>query len=52
MEVVIEITDDTNTVKVTATGLVEMDVKATPIGEKENKVHNYHISSVVILIVF
>ncbi|KAK1398453.1 Root cap [Heracleum sosnowskyi] len=44
-EVVIERTDDTNTVKVTVTGLVEMDVKVTPIGEKENKVHNYQLPS-------
>ncbi|KAK1373612.1 Late embryogenesis abundant (LEA) protein-related [Heracleum sosnowskyi] len=44
-EVVIERTDDTNSVKVTVDGLVEMNVRVTPIGEKENKVHNYQLPS-------
>ncbi|XP_042509179.1 uncharacterized protein LOC122084819 [Macadamia integrifolia] len=42
-EVVIERTDDTNSVRVTVAGLVEMDVKVTPIGAKENRVHNYQL---------
>ena len=33
-EVVVERTDDTNAVRVTVEGLVEMDLKVTPIGEK------------------
>ena len=44
-EVVIERTDDTNTVKLSVDGLVEIDVKVTPIGEKENNVHNYQVPS-------
>lgn len=42
-EVVVERTDDTNSVKVTVAGLVEMDVKVRPIGTKENEVHNYQL---------
>ncbi|CAN6692436.1 unnamed protein product [Malus baccata var. baccata] len=42
-EVVVERTDDTNYVRVTVAGLVEMDIRVRPIGEKENKVHNYQI---------
>nr|GMD14211.1 Root_cap domain-containing protein [Ipomoea batatas] len=42
-EVVIERTDDVNTVKMTVSGLVELAVKVVPIGEEENRVHNYQI---------
>ncbi|GLU19004.1 hypothetical protein SLE2022_352750 [Rubroshorea leprosula] len=42
-EVVVERTDNTNSMKVTVTGLLEMNVKVRPIGEKENKVHNYQL---------
>ncbi|GKV28826.1 hypothetical protein SLEP1_g37824 [Rubroshorea leprosula] len=42
-EVAVERTDNTNSVKVTVTGLLEMDVRVRPIGEKENKVHNYQL---------
>ena len=44
-EVIVERTDDTNTVKVSVSGLLEVDVKVTPIKEKENKVHNYQLPS-------
>ncbi|KAK3022483.1 hypothetical protein RJ639_045812 [Escallonia herrerae] len=44
-EVVVERTDDTNMVRVTVTGLLEMDVKVTPVGDEENKVHNYQLPS-------
>ncbi|KAL2507529.1 Late embryogenesis abundant (LEA) protein-related [Forsythia ovata] len=39
----IERTDDVNTIRVTVDGLVEMDIRVTPIGEQENKIHNYQI---------
>ncbi|PPD96691.1 hypothetical protein GOBAR_DD06265 [Gossypium barbadense] len=42
-EVVIERTDETNGVKVTVAGLVELNVKVRAIGEEENKVHNYQL---------
>ncbi|XP_058092256.1 uncharacterized protein LOC131238647 [Magnolia sinica] len=42
-EVVVERTDVTNSIKVTIAGLMEMDVKVTPIGEVENRVHNYRL---------
>ncbi|XP_030546172.1 uncharacterized protein LOC115752215 [Rhodamnia argentea] len=41
--VIVERTDDTNSVRVTVSGLLEMDVRVRPIGEKENQVHNYQI---------
>ncbi|XP_016187407.2 uncharacterized protein LOC107629203 [Arachis ipaensis] len=44
-EVIIERTDDTNSLRVKVSGLVEMDIRARPIGEKENKVHNYQLPS-------
>ncbi|KAM7502073.1 hypothetical protein LguiB_000977 [Lonicera macranthoides] len=43
--VVVERTDDTNAVRVTVEGLVEMDIKVAPIGEKENRIHNYQLPS-------
>ncbi|XVE59813.1 hypothetical protein DITRI_Ditri05aG0077000 [Diplodiscus trichospermus] len=42
-EVVVERTDDTNSVKVTVAGLVELNIKVRAIGEEENKVHNYQL---------
>ncbi|KAG8371339.1 hypothetical protein BUALT_Bualt13G0077400 [Buddleja alternifolia] len=44
-EVVIERTDDVNTVRVTVQGLVEMDIRVASIGKKENKIHNYQLPS-------
>ncbi|OVA18098.1 Root cap [Macleaya cordata] len=44
-DVVVERTDDTNSVRVTVSGLVEIDIKVTPIGAEENRVHKYHIPS-------
>ncbi|KAF8039812.1 hypothetical protein BT93_B2121 [Corymbia citriodora subsp. variegata] len=41
--VIVERTDDTNSVRVTVSGLLEMDVRVRPIGEEENRVHNYQI---------
>lgn len=41
--VIVERTDDTNSVRVTVSGLLEMDVGVRPIGEEENRVHNYQI---------
>ncbi|KAH7561017.1 hypothetical protein JRO89_XS10G0159200 [Xanthoceras sorbifolium] len=42
-EVVVERTGDTNSVRVTVAGLVEMDVQVRPIGAEENRVHNYQL---------
>lgn len=42
-QVVVERTDDTNAMKVTVAGLLEMDIKVRPIGKHENKVHNYQL---------
>ncbi|AES88598.1 hypothetical protein MtrunA17_Chr4g0029271 [Medicago truncatula] len=44
-EVVVERTDDANSVRVTVSGLLEMDIRVRPIGEKENKAHNYQLPS-------
>ncbi|CAM8883271.1 unnamed protein product [Rhodiola kirilowii] len=44
-EVVVERTDYTNSLKVTIKGLLELDVKVTPIGKEENRVHNYQLPS-------
>ncbi|KAJ8543918.1 hypothetical protein K7X08_025536 [Anisodus acutangulus] len=43
--VVVERTDDHNSVRLTVSGLLQLDVKVVPIGEKENKVHNYQLSA-------
>ncbi|GFQ04068.1 hypothetical protein PHJA_002550700 [Phtheirospermum japonicum] len=43
--VVIERTDDINTVRVTVQGLVETDIRVVPIGAEENRVHNYQLPS-------
>lgn len=42
-EVVIERTDEFNSVKVTVSGLLALDVKVTPIGEEEDRVHGYKL---------
>ncbi|KAJ9188868.1 hypothetical protein P3X46_000224 [Hevea brasiliensis] len=42
-EVIVERTDDTNSVRVIAAGLLEMDIKVRPIGKRENIVHNYQL---------
>ncbi|KAK9279852.1 hypothetical protein L1049_013534 [Liquidambar formosana] len=42
-EVVVERTDDANSVRVTVEGLVEMDIRVTPIGKEENRAHNYQL---------
>ncbi|GMP89001.1 hypothetical protein CsSME_00040757 [Camellia sinensis var. sinensis] len=42
-KVVVERTDDVNSVRVKVTGLLEMDVKVAPIGEEENCVHKYQL---------
>lgn len=41
--VTVERTDDVNTVRVSVTGLVELDIRVVPIGEEENRVHNYQL---------
>ncbi|KAL8501489.1 hypothetical protein ACS0TY_020858 [Phlomoides rotata] len=41
--VVVERTDDVNTVRVRVSGLVEIDIRITPIGEEENRIHNYRL---------
>ncbi|GKC59363.1 late embryogenesis abundant protein-related protein [Tanacetum coccineum] len=42
-EVVVERTDDTNTVKVSVGGLVEIDMKAVPVTKEDDKAHNYQL---------
>ncbi|XP_010535595.1 PREDICTED: uncharacterized protein LOC104810849 [Tarenaya hassleriana] len=42
-EIVVERTDETNNVRVTVSGLVQMDVKVRPIGSEEDRVHNYQL---------
>lgn len=43
-EVVVERTDDErNNVRVTVSGIVQMDVKVRPIGMEEDRVHNYQL---------
>ncbi|XP_068650579.1 uncharacterized protein [Aristolochia californica] len=42
-EVLVERTADTNSIRLTIDGLVEIDVKVTPIGAEENRVHNYQL---------
>ncbi|XP_030924052.1 uncharacterized protein LOC115950913 [Quercus lobata] len=42
-EVIVERTDDANNIRVSVTGLVQIDIRVRPIGEKENRVHHYHI---------
>ncbi|KAH7838982.1 hypothetical protein Vadar_033383 [Vaccinium darrowii] len=42
-EVVVERTDEFNSIRVRVAGLVEMDIKVVPIGEEENRIHNYQL---------
>ncbi|CAL8999502.1 unnamed protein product [Prunus brigantina] len=42
-EVIVERTDDTNYVRVIVTGIVDIAIRVRPIGEKEDRVHHYHI---------
>ncbi|CAH1452598.1 unnamed protein product [Lactuca virosa] len=44
-EVSVERTDDTNTVRVTVGGLVEIDMKAVPVTKEDEKAHNYQLPS-------
>nr|XP_043634616.1 uncharacterized protein LOC122605719 [Erigeron canadensis] len=44
-DVVVERTDDTNTLKVTIGGLVEIDMKAIPVTKADDKAHNYQLPS-------
>lgn len=44
-DVVVERTDDVNSVRVKVAGLVELDVNVTPIEEQDNRVHNYQLPS-------
>ncbi|KAJ0963779.1 hypothetical protein J5N97_028901 [Dioscorea zingiberensis] len=44
-EVVVERTEEVNSVKVVVAGLVEMDVRVTPIGEEENRTHGYRLAA-------
>ncbi|GAV66383.1 Root_cap domain-containing protein [Cephalotus follicularis] len=42
-DVVVERTDDLNSLRVTVAGLVKMDITVRSIGKEENRVHNYQI---------
>ncbi|KAJ4883717.1 late embryogenesis abundant protein-related / LEA protein-related [Raphanus sativus] len=42
-EIVIERTDEKNSVRVLVSGLVQMDIKVRPIGKEEDRVHNYQL---------
>ncbi|CAL9068388.1 unnamed protein product, partial [Musa banksii] len=42
-EVVVERTGETNSVRVTVAGVVEMDVKVVPITEEEDRAHGYRL---------
>ncbi|XP_033138846.1 uncharacterized protein LOC103845469 isoform X2 [Brassica rapa] len=42
-EIVIERTDERNSVRVLVSGLVQMDIKVRPIGKEEDRVHNYQL---------
>ncbi|XP_054816470.1 uncharacterized protein LOC129316194 [Prosopis cineraria] len=42
-EVVVERTDEANSVRVTVSGLLQMDIVVRPIGEEENRVHKYEL---------
>ncbi|KFK27581.1 hypothetical protein AALP_AA8G402400 [Arabis alpina] len=42
-EIVIERTDERNSVRVLVSGLVQLDIKVRPIGKEENRVHNYQL---------
>ncbi|KAJ4868349.1 late embryogenesis abundant protein-related / LEA protein-related [Raphanus sativus] len=42
-EIVVERTDERNSVRVLVSGLVQMDMRVRPIGKEENRVHNYQL---------
>ncbi|CAG7879768.1 hypothetical protein BRARA_C01033 [Brassica rapa] len=42
-EIIIERTDERNSVRVLVSGLVQMDIRVRPIGKEENRVHNYQL---------
>ncbi|XP_050212735.1 uncharacterized protein LOC126664405 [Mercurialis annua] len=42
-EVVVERTDDTNTVRVTVANLLELNINVRPIGKEEDRIHNYKL---------
>ncbi|GLT44722.1 hypothetical protein SLA2020_186050 [Shorea laevis] len=42
-KVVVERTDERNSVKVTVSGLAELNIRVRPIGKEENRVHNYQL---------
>ncbi|TYG53718.1 hypothetical protein ES288_D09G131400v1 [Gossypium darwinii] len=42
-QVLVERTDDKNSLHVKISGLVEIDIRVRPIGKEENKVHNYQL---------
>ncbi|VVB16739.1 unnamed protein product [Arabis nemorensis] len=42
-EIIIERTDERNSVRVLVSGLVQMDIKVRPIGKEEDRVHNYQL---------
>ncbi|KAK4286457.1 hypothetical protein QN277_003012 [Acacia crassicarpa] len=42
-QVIVERTDELNSVRVTVSGLLQMDIKVRPIGKEENRVHNYQL---------
>ncbi|KAF6167918.1 hypothetical protein GIB67_027696 [Kingdonia uniflora] len=44
-ERVVERNGKRNSVRVTVAGIMEVDVKVTPIGTEENRVHNYRLPS-------
>lgn len=42
-EVLVERTDDINTIRVAVSDLVELNIKVRPIGKEENRIHNYQL---------
>ncbi|KAF8100440.1 hypothetical protein N665_0224s0026 [Sinapis alba] len=42
-EIVLERTDERNSVRVLVSGLVQLDIKVRPIGKEENRVHKYQL---------
>ncbi|XP_076894142.1 uncharacterized protein LOC143546337 [Bidens hawaiensis] len=44
-EVLVERTDDTNSVRVSVAGLVEIDMRAVPVTKEDNLAHNYQLPS-------
>nr|AAL06922.1 AT5g60530/muf9_180 [Arabidopsis thaliana] len=42
-DIIIERTDERNSVRVLVSDLVQMDIRVRPIGKEENRVHNYQL---------